>query len=209
MRTELVLVAWFSPSYPVAAYSYSHGLEAEIAAGRVTSAADLRAWLALVLTDGAARNDAILLAEAWRGGALDELSALALALAGSAERARETREQGAAFARVTAEAYGTEAVARPYPVAVGAAARALVLPLDAVLRHYLHGFAANLVSAAVRFVPLGQTDGQLVLRGLFDTIEAVAAEAGGAGLDGLGGAVLGADLAAMEHETMHTRIFRS
>lgn len=205
------LLAWFSPGYPVGAYSHSHGLEREIDAGRVRDADDLRRWLTLVLRQGAGRNDAILLACASHadGGTLDDLSELARALCGSAERLRETADQGRAFAAVTAAAYGSDPAPRPYPVAVGAAAGALCLPLSDTLRHYLHGFAANLISAAVRFMPLGQTEGQLVLRSLFAVIDAVAAEAETADLESLGSAVPGADLAAMEHETMQVRIFRS
>jgi len=206
-----VLLAWFSPAYPVGAYSHSHGLEAEIAAGRVASGDDLYGWLRLVLAQGAGRSDAILLCHAWRAepGALAELAELAAALAPSAERHLETTAQGAAFARVTAEAWGTDPAPLPYPVAVGAAAARLGLPLQPTVAAFLHGFAANIVSAAVRFLPLGQTEGQRVLARLLPAIGAVAAEAQEAELDDLGAAVFGADLAAMEHETMPVRIFRT
>lgn len=213
MTTEAahVLFAWFSPGYPSGGFAYSHGLEQEIAAARVRDAGDLRRWIAAVLRHGAGRNDAILLCAAWRAGpeGLEDLSDLAMALAGAAERSRETFEQGRAFAAVTADAYGTDARARPYPVAVGAAAAAIGLPLEATVRHYLHGFVANLVSAAVRFLPLGQTEGQRVLRALFEVIDAVAEEAVTADVDALGSAVPGADLAAIEHEMLPVRIFRS
>ncbi len=206
-----VLLTWFSPSYPVGAYSHSHGLEAEITAGRVASGEDLSGWLRLVLAQGSGRNDAILLCHAWRAEpeALAELAELSAALASSAERHLETTAQGAAFARVTAEAWGTDPAPLPYPVAVGAAAAQLGLPLEPTVGAFLHAFAANIVSAAVRFLPLGQTEGQRVLAGLLPTIGAVAAEAQAAELDALGAAVFGADLAAMEHETMPVRIFRS
>ncbi len=92
---------------------------------------------------------------------------------------------------------------------MGAAAAQLGLPLEPTVGAFLHAFAANIVSAAVRFLPLGQTEGQRVLAGLLPTIGAVAAEAQAAELDALGAAVFGADLAAMEHETMPVRIFRS
>jgi urease accessory protein len=206
-----VLLTWFSPSYPVGAYSHSHGLEAEIAAGRVASGDDLADWLRLVLAQGGGRGDAILLCHAWRAdpAALAELAELAAALAPSAERHRETVAQGAAFARVTAEVWGTDPAPLPYPVAVGAAAARLGLPLGATVAAFLHGFAANIVSAAVRFLPLGQTEGQRVLAALLPVIHAVAAEAQAAGLDDLGSAAFGADLSAMAHETMAVRIFRT
>ncbi|NNU80829.1 urease accessory protein UreF [Halovulum dunhuangense] len=205
------LFAWFSPAYPVGAFAYSHGLEYEIASGTVTDGAQLSAWIAAVLRFGAGRTDAILLAHAWRApeGDITELADLALALAPSEERALETTGMGRAFALTSDAVQGTGADPLPYPAAVGRAGARAGLALDPLLRLYLHGFAANLVSVAVRFVPLGQTEGQRVLAGLFGTIDAVAAEAGQATLDDIGSCVPGADLAAIGHETLPTRIFRS
>lgn len=206
------LNAWFSPSYPVGAFAYSHGLEAVVAAGDVTCADDLYDWLSDCLWHGAGRNDAIFLAQAYRAGdraALTELADLAVALAASAERHLETTAQGAAFAKVTAAVWGGDPAGLPYPVAVGAAARAEGIPLDLTLSLYLHAFAANIIAAGVRFIPLGQTEGQQVLARLFPAFDAIAAEAAEATLDDLGSATFRADLAAMQHETLKTRIFRT
>ena len=206
------LNAWFSPSYPVGAFSYSHGLEAVVSAGDVASAEQLYEWLSDCLWHGAGRNDAIFLAHAYRAGdraALSELAELAEALAPSAERQLETTAQGAAFAKVTENVWGGDLANLPYPVAVGAAARAEGIPLDLTLPLYLHAFAANIIAAGVRFIPLGQTDGQQVLARLFPAFDAIAAEAAEATLDVLGSATFRADLASMQHETLKTRIFRS
>jgi urease accessory protein len=82
-----------------------------------------------------------------------------------------------------------------------------------VVSLYLQAFAATLVSAAVRFVPLGQAEGQRILSGLAPRIEAVARAAVALPPeeieDALGGAAFGADLAAMEHETQEVRLFRT
>jgi urease accessory protein len=102
-----------------------------------------------------------------------------------------------------------DGVARPYPVALGLAARDLDLPDRMVAALYLQAFAGALVSAAVRFVPLGQAEGQRVLAALHPVIEQVVADAVAAGLDGIGTAVFGADLAAMAHEGLEVRIFRT
>ena len=206
----LSLVQWLSPAFPTGAYAYSHGLEFEIAAGRVTSAAGLGDWLAQVLTYGAGMQDAILLAQALEPDAdLDALEALARALAPSTERLQETMEQGSAFARATSAMTGLDLPARPMPVAVGQAARSLGLRKEQVAALYLHAFAANLVSAAVRFVPLGQTEGQAVLAGLHGLIQTLAAKAVAAALEDIATSTLRADLAAMGHEMMGTRIFRT
>lgn len=212
---HLALAQWLSPAFPVSAYAYSHGLETEIAAGRVTGGAELGDWIATVMEAGAGRTDALLLCAALRPGAdLAALADLARALAGAAERWEETRAQGAAFAETRA-AMGATAPAEPYPVALGRAARDLGLPAETVAALYLQGFAAALVSVAVRFVPLGQAEGQRALAALAPRIAAVAAAAAAvpegeaALLAALGQAAFGADLAAMAHETQEVRLFRS
>ncbi len=199
------LMQWFSPAYPVGGFAYSHGLEYAISAGEVHDSVTARDWIGAIIREGAGRNDAILLAHAWRG---EDVSELAEALAGSAERHRETMEQGAAFARITS-AVAVPVAAQAYPVAVGRAAAANGLPLDLTLLAFVQAFAANLIAAAVKFVPLGQTAGQLILRDLLPDCAAVAGQAQSASLDDLGGSVLRADLSAMRHETMTTRIFRT
>jgi len=80
---------------------------------------------------------------------------------------------------------------------------------DATTAAYLQACASNLISAAVRLVPLGQSTGLRVLAALQPTILRVAAESRAATLDDLGGCALRADLAAMHHEVQYTRLFRS
>ncbi|MEM0990507.1 MAG: urease accessory protein UreF [Pseudomonadota bacterium] len=224
MREALFkLHAWLSPGYPVGAYTYSHGLEWAVGAGDVADGASTQAWVRDCLVQGAGRSDAILLAHAWRAGAagnvagdraaLDDLAELAQALAPSAERLLETEAQGAAFAGVTASAWGGAASmptgSAPYPVAVGRAAAAHGVALPETLAVFLQAFVANLVSAAVRLVPLGQTEGQQILADLMADVLAVAAEAEGADLDQIGGFSFGADIASMRHETQEVRLFRT
>ena len=206
------LTQWLSPSYPVGSFSYSHGLEWAISEGEITNACELKVWLLDILIHGAGRNDAILLVHAYRAESpcgLAEIAELAIALNPSAERLHETQSQGAAFAKTTRAIWPAELPDMPYPVAVGAAACQHELPLDDTIALYLHSVAANLVSAAVRFVPLGQTEGQIVLSQLFETIDKITTEAQVSTLDDLGGCAFRADMASMKHETQTTRVFRS
>jgi urease accessory protein len=206
----LSLVQWLSPAFPVGSYACSHGLEWAISAGDITSAEDLQRWIGTVLTEGAGRTDAILLAQALRPEAdLAALSALAQALAASRERLLETQDQGRALGQTIAALTGQPFPEMPYPVALGAAARGLGVPAEPVLSLYLHAFASALVQAAVRFVPLGQTEGQAVLAALHPVILQVAAGAAQAGIDQIGSGAFRSDLAAMRHETMDVRIFRT
>lgn len=200
-----LLQQWFSPAYPVGGFAYSHGLEAAIAGGEIADAATAEAWIAALLRDGAGRNDAILLACAFRG---EDVRDLARALAGSKERETETMAQGAAFAKITSDVFAPVAPG-PYPVVIGEAARAAGLPLAPTAAAYLQAFAANLAAACVKFVPLGQTEGQAMLARLTPLCRDLAAMAETAGAGDLGGCALRGDIAALRHETLTTRIFRT
>jgi urease accessory protein len=206
----LKLVQWLSPAFPVGGYAYSHGLETAIAGGRVRDAGTLRAWLGTVLCNGSGRADAVLLCAAMAPDADHaELRDLAASLAASSERWTETMDQGRAFTETHNALTGNVFPAAPLPVAVGRAAAQLPVPPARVAALYLHAFASNLVSGAVRFVPLGQTEGQAVLAGLHPDIEEVAAEAARTRPDDIATSAFGADLAAMAHETLDVRIFRT
>jgi len=205
----LTLVQWLSPAFPVGGFAYSHGLEWAISQGEVTTADSLRDWLEDILAHGSGRSDAILLACALRGEDAAPLADLAHALAPSRERLEETLAQGRAFLATTNALTGQHLPAMPYPVAVGVAARGLGILPERVVALYLHAFASNLVQAGVRFIPLGQTEGQQVLAALHPHIERIAGEAAFAGPDDIGTATLRGDLAAMHHETMNVRIFRT
>ena len=206
----LALAQWLSPAYPVGAFAWSHGLEAAIEGGAVADADALADWLDGLLRHGAGWSDAVILSAAHRGDAPDgELAALAAALAPSRERRAETVEQGGAFARTTAALAGHPSWPAPYPVAVGRAARALALPTAQVAALYLQAFAGNLVSAAVRFVPLGATEGQVVLARLRPVILEAAERAARTAPEDISLSQPGADLASLAHETQTVRIFRS
>ncbi len=210
MKGLLTLVQWLSPSFPTGGFAYSHGLEAAIAGAQVRTADDVAGWIRDVLAFGAGKQDAILLVQALQPGADPvALDALARALQPSSERLTETLDQGTAFARTVAGLTGRDLPPRCLPVAVGEAAAPLGLPPEQVAGLYLHAFASNLTSVAMRFVPLGQAEGQAVLAGLHPVIEGLAAQSPRLTLDDLGSCALGADLVAMAHETMDVRIFRT
>lgn len=206
----LALVQWLSPGFPTGAFAHSHGLERAVTAGEAADAGAVAAWIADIVRYGAGWSDAVLLARALDPCSdLAALSALARALAASSERLAEAEAQGAALAATVAAVTGRAVSARPLPVALGEAARGLLLPARVVVALYLHAFAANLVFAAVRFVPLGQTEGQRMLAALHPLILDLADRAAEAAPNEIGMAALGGDLAAIGHETMDVRIFRT
>ena len=214
------LMSWLSPSYPVGAYTYSHGLEHAVEEKTVRDEATLTAWVATVLLQGTGRIDGVLFREAWEAtGDVDwprlaEIVETGDAFQATAEFALESRSQGDAFLRATLAAWPAPALERLsegaiYPVAVGVACAAHSIPLEPALHAYFHGFAANLVSAGVRLVPLGQTAGQKALAALAGPVASAVAHALTSPYDDLGSAAPLLDLASMHHETQYTRLFRS
>ena len=212
----LRLMAWLSPAFPVGAFSYSHGLERAVHDGLVGDSASLKDWLGDLLAHGSSWNDTVLAAEAHRravdGGDLAEVAELAEALAGSRERHMETMLQGAAFLKAASawpQAMPSLPAECPYPVAVGAVAGAHGIPLASTLTAYIHAFASNQIQAAIRLSVIGQSEATTTLAALEPSIEDVAARAAQSSLDDLGAASMMAEIAAMQHETQYSRLFRA
>ncbi|WP_354490655.1 urease accessory protein UreF [Mesorhizobium robiniae] len=213
----LRLMAWLSPSFPVGGFSYSHGLEQTVHAGLVADSKDLAAWLETLVELGSGWNDAVLFAESWRrareGRDLDEIAALAEALAGSRERHTETILQGAAFLKA-ASAWPCQVLDRlpaecAYCVAVGAVAGGNGIALQDALSAFLQTFFSNLVQAAIRLGVVGQTGATALLAGFEPLALETASRASNSTLDDLGGCIFVSDIMAMKHETQYSRLFRS
>jgi urease accessory protein len=223
-RSLYRLMAWLSPSYPVGAFSYSHGLEWAIEAHDLRQPQLVSGWIEDLLRFGAGRSDAILFVHAHRAvesgddPALLEAAELARAFQPSRERTLESLAQGEAFLRATRAAWPVPALDRlaaiglgetAYPVAVAVATAGHGIALRPALQAYLQSFAANLVSAAVRLIPLGQTVGLRLVAALEPAVGDLVDEAEAAPLTALGGSAIRADLASMNHETQETRLFRT
>jgi urease accessory protein len=219
------LLAWLSPAYPIGGFSYSHGIETAVEEGFVVNRVSLVAWLQSVLGAGTARVDGALFAAAWRAAeakdwpAFDAVAERAAAWRGTSEMALESRQQGGSFLSITRTAWPHPDLDAAHqrlagevalPVAVALAAAAHGIALEAALEGYLHAFTANLISAAVRSVPLGQSDGQIALASLEPAVrQAVAAALAVSDLDEVGTATPLLDWCSLRHETQYTRLFRS
>ncbi len=213
----LRLLTWLSPAFPTGAFAHSHGLEWATGSGDIHDRATAHAWLDALLRHGDLRSDAILLRHAHRAAArgdalgLADIAALAEAAALGRERREETLSQGTAFA-AAARAWGDLALPPgrvALPIALAANAAAHDIGEHATCAGFLQAALSSLTSAAVRLVPLGQTDGLRILAALEPAILATAHDTAAATLDDLGGACLRADLASLRHETQRTRLFRT
>ena len=218
------LMTWLSPAYPVGAFSYSSGIEWAVESGDIGDAETLRCWIEAMLSAGAGMSDGIFFSHAYRAlkcgddAAVIEVAELAAALVPTRERFHETTAMGRAFLEVTQAAWPCSALIKlqqlwigpvAYPIAVAAGCAGHDIPLDPALYAFLTALSSNWISAGVRLIPLGHTDGQRVLKGLEGAVTAVAERALMAPLDEVGGAVFRADVASARHEAQYTRLFRS
>ena len=205
----LMLFNWMSPTFPIGGFAYSHGLEQVIADGLATPT-ELRSWVSDLLQSGSAWNDAVLFSCSWHDEP-SHLNELALALCGSAERYSETTQLGRNFS-IAANVWLGTAVSEgeiAYPVAAGSICATSGIEQSQALLAFLQGFCAAQISVAVRLIPLGQTKGLEVLRDLSSVIVEVATRAAQATLDDVGGNCFLAEIAAMKHETLESRVFRT
>ena len=206
---------------PVGAYSYSEGLEHLVEAGRMGDAGALERWLVDALSYGAPRMEAAVLLRMHRAYA-DGDSRRALvwdAWLDATRDAKELRRQGRDMARALwrlLERIGAGAVAPPgaaapltFAAAFAAAAAAWSIPPRETLVGYLHSWAANLVGAGVKLIPLGQGAGQAVLWNLNTAVVAAIDAACELADEDLDGFSAGAAVAAMRHEEQYSRLFRS
>jgi urease accessory protein len=221
----LRLQSWLSPALPAGFYSYSHGLEWAIEARDVSDRQSLVDWLEADLLHGSGRNEAIFFKEAWRYATdyerLCEISELAAAFRGTSEFALESSQPAAACLAIFKKVWPDRTLdmlteilrERQIPpalaVVLGVRLAAEGTPVTLALPAFLQSYMTNLVTAGVRLVPLGQTDGQLAIAELERVVEAASAHAAAATIDELGSAAFMVDLASMAHETQYTRLFRS
>ena len=219
--------SWLSPAFPTGSYSYSHGIEWAVEAGHIHDRKSLVDWLEADLCYGSGRNEAIFFIEAWRcakennGGRLFEIAELAGAFRGTSEFAVETSQQATAcfntlrrvwpdpFLESLSEFLSEIRIAPVLSVVLGVRAAKQDIPATLAQPAFLQSYVANLTTAGVRLVPLGQTDGQLAIAELEEAVLAVASQAEQATIRDLGSAAFMVDLASASHETQYTRLFRS
>lgn len=201
---RLRLTQVLSPAFPIGSFAHSQGLEWAIASGRVRDGAGMQAWVAAVISQGSGFVDAVFLSMGRAPGAdFAALTALYEAYLPSVGRRLEAEELGRGFGALT----GAENL--PYVLAVARETLSLQVPEGEVLGLYLQALATQLLSVAVRFMPMGQGEAQRILSALAPVIADAAARASGAGEEAMCTFTPGADIAAMAQEHMETRIFRS
>jgi urease accessory protein len=219
--------SWLSPAFPTGSYSYSHAIEWAVEVGDIHDRKTLVDWLEADLSYGSGRNEAIFFIEAWRSAAdencekLLEIAELAAAFRGTSEFALETSQQAASclttlrrvwpdpLLETLSELLSELRIAPVLSVVLGLRAARQYIPASLSLPCFLQSYLANLVTAGVRLIPLGQTDGQLAIAELEGAVLAASAQAEKSTMSDLGSTAFMVDLASASHETQYTRLFRS
>jgi urease accessory protein len=197
-----------SPTLPVGAYSYSGGLEAACEEGIVTDAASAERWIGDVLEFSVARMEAPMVFRMMKDQNWNEFF---LASRETAELRAETVQMGYSLNRLFKDlGLGEVPVEEPsFPAAFAYAAAQWKIEPEAALQAYLWTWIENQVMAAVKSVPLGQTDGQRMLLSLGNRIEELVKKAMQMTDEDLGNFMPGLALLSARHETQYSRLFRS
>jgi len=213
-----------SPALPVGAYSYSQGLEAAVEAGIVHDANSAGAWITEVLEFSVARMEApivLRLVGAWEkddAQSVREWNALLVASRETAELRAETAQMGYSLSRLLLDMGGFEPRALDdlrsldepsFAAAFAFAAAKWSIPAEEAVLAYIWAWLENQVLAAVKLVPLGQTDGQRLLHAIGGRLGEFASAAAALDDDDLGSYVPGLAILSSRHETQYSRLFRS
>lgn len=218
------LQTWFSPSYPVGAYTYSHGLENAFEIEAIQNVTEAIDWISNIISQGNGFADAVFLAAAYNAvvdnddAKLIKINEYATAFCGTAELRLESEQQGAAFLEIIKNVEPNKNLYKiinlcpapyPYSVVVGAAAGAESIELQTLITAFLHSFVSNMASALVRIVPFGQTDGQRIISALAPVVAQTTKQALITNYQDVTTSTMMVDLTSMQHETQYTRLFRS
>lgn len=219
-QSLLKLLQLTSPALPVGAFSYSEGLETLVMQGYLTDRAKLFDWLVQELRYGAVRLDVAIATRIHQNhpnpDPLSYWNHWLTASRDTAELRQQSWQMGRALVRLleTLEpdlkpsliACGTPC---NFAVAFGLIAAHWHIDVHTMALGYVQSWATNLIGAAVKLVPLGQTDGQRCLLQLGPELKIAADKIVQLKDDDLYVSGWGSAIASIHHETLYTRLFRS
>ncbi|WP_445228259.1 urease accessory protein UreF [Comamonas sp. MYb69] len=215
-----------SPALPIGGFSYSEGLEAGVNAALVGNEAQAADWIAEQLQLSQARGDMAVLAQAMQAWHSDErarlvaLNAWVLQTRESSELRLQTEQMGRSLVAWLQNRYADDAQAlvlvnwlaaedASYPLAFALAAHLAGAGARDALLAYAFGWAENMVQAAIKSVPLGQSAGQRILARLAEAIPAAAEHALALGDDERQAFSPMLAILSARHEHQYSRLFRS
>ena len=200
-----ILQIWFSSSFPVGSYAYSHGLEAIIDNKLIKNKNDIEEYLNALLFNGTLRNEYIFIKSIYEG---KEINNLILSSASSKERQIEMVDMGNSFRKIMKQSWDFElAENTAFTYCLTKAAIHFNIKFDYLIKFYLQSFISNLINVCVKHIPISQKDGQKLNVIFINQIQDFLQKSEKLNLEDIGSTFFIGDLFSIKHENLETRIY--
>ena len=200
-----ILQIWFSSSFPIGSYAYSHGLEALIDEKKINNKDDIKEYLNALLFYGSLRNDYIFIKSIYKG---HEISEMILANASSKERQIEMIDMGNSFRKIMKDSWDLSLPENtPFIYSLAKAGLYFNIKFDDLIKFYLQSFISNLINVCVKHIPISQMDGQTLNVNFIDEIQKFLSQSKQFTLKDIGSTFFLADIFSIRHENLDSRIY--
>jgi len=200
-----ILQVWFSSSFPIGSYAYSHGLEALIDDKKIKKNNDVKEFLHALLFYGTLRNDYIFIKSIYKG---DEINQLILASASSKERQIEMIDMGNSFRKIMKDSWELSLPENTsFIYCLAKAGLHFDIKFDDLIKFYLQSFISNLINVCVKHIPMSQKDGQSLNVIFINQIQEFLTHSDKLTLKDIGTTFFIGDIYAIKHENLDSRIY--
>ena len=200
-----ILQIWFSSSFPIGSYAYSHGLEALIDEKKIENKDDVKEFLDALLFYGTLRNDYIFMKSIYKG---EEINELILASASSKERQIEMIDMGNSFRKIMKDSWELSLPENTsFIYCLAKAGLYFDIKFDDLIKFYLQSFISNLINVCVKHIPMSQKDGQSLNVIFINQIQEFLTHSDKLTLNDIGSTFFIGDIFAIKHENLDSRIY--
>ena len=200
-----ILQVWFSSSFPIGSYAYSHGLEALIDDKKIKNKDDVKEFLDALLFYGTLRNDYIFIKSIYKG---EEVNELILASATSKERQIEMIDMGNSFRKIMKDSWELSLPENTsFIYCLVKAGLHFDIEFDDLIKFYLQSFISNLINVCVKHIPMSQKDGQSLNVIFINQIQEFLSHSDKLTLKDIGTTFFIGDIFAIKHEYLDSRIY--
>ncbi len=200
-----ILQIWFSSSFPIGSYAYSHGLEALIDSKKINNKDDVKEYLSALLFYGTLRNDYIFIKSIYKG---KEIAELILASASSKERRIEMIDMGNSFRKIMNESWQLSLPENTsFIYCLAKAGLYFDINFDDLIKFYLQSYISNLINVCVKHIPISQKEGQTLNVNFIDKIQNFLIQSELLTLKDIGTSFFVGDIFAIKHENLDSRIY--
>ena len=200
-----ILQVWFSSSFPIGSYAYSHGLEALIDDKKIKNNNDVKEFLDALLFYGTLRNDYIFMKSIYKG---EEINQLILASASSKERQIEMIDMGNSFRKIMKDSWELSLPENTsFIYCLAKAGLHFNIKFDDLIKFYLQSFISNLINVCVKHIPMSQKDGQSLNVIFINQIQEFLSHSDKLTLKDIGSSFFIGDIFAIKHEYLDSRIY--